>query len=136
VTADQDKTGPAAGPDSVSGQAYAADMADANVRIDHLKEDLDAIGSSVLDLLAKARAHDAKLKEVQKALDLHTSNFDRVDSRLGGIDSRLDRVDSRLDRVDSRLGGIDSRLEGHDSRFDHVDAQLAEILARLPDPAA
>ena len=97
--------------DSVSSRGYGDDMADVHARIDSLKDDIRVIGDSVLDLLAKVTAHDAKFEQILGTLASH-------DARLAGHDARFDEHDRRFDE--------------HDRRFDQIDAQLAEILARLP----
>jgi hypothetical protein len=109
----------------VGGTEYGADMADADTRIDSLKDDIRVLSYSVLDLQEKASAHDAKLAEIIITLDAHGTKLDTHDRRF-------DQVDARLDGIDGRLGGIDSRLDSHDRRFDHVDELLAQILSRLP----
>ncbi len=100
-------------------------MPDARTRIDSLKEDIRAIGDSVLDLQVKAAGHDDQFAAVLTLLSAHGE-------KLAGHDRRFDKVDARLGAMDTRLDGLNARLDGHDARFDHVDAQLAEILARLP----
>ena len=86
-------------------------MPDVDTRIDSLKEDIREIGYTVLDLQAKAAAHDSKLEQVLAAEMLHAARFDSVDERLDAHDARFDRIDER---------------------FDQVTAQLTEVLARLP----
>ena len=92
-------------------------MTDANTRIDSLKEDIREIGYTVLDLQAKAVAHDSKLEQVLATQLAHDARFDAHDARFDGLDRRLDAMDTRFDGVDSR--------------FDRVDALLAEVLSRL-----
>jgi len=110
---------------TVGGRDYGDNMADANTRIDSLKEDIREIGFSVLDLQAKARDHDAKLEQILATQVAHDARFDGIDARFDGIDGRLDAIDTRFDAVDGRLDAIDTR-------FDQIDVQLAEVLARLP----
>jgi hypothetical protein len=93
-------------------------MPDAHTRIDSLKEDIRAIGDSVLDLQTLARAHDVKLEQVVAMLAAHDARFDAIDARYEAHDRRFDDHDRRFD--------------DHDRRFDQIDSQLAEILARLP----
>ena len=95
----------------VSGARYGAGMADADTRIDSLKDDIRALSYSVLDLQAKASAHDAKFAEILVTLDAHGAKLD-------SHDRRFDQVDARFDQVGARLG--------------QIDAQLAEVLARIP----
>jgi len=104
--------------DSASSRGYGDDMADVHARIDSLKDDIRVIGDSVLDLLAKVTAHDAKFEQILGTLASH-------DARLAGHDARFDEHDRRFDEHDRRF-------DEHDRRFDQIDAQLAEILARLP----
>jgi len=93
-------------------------MTDAHTRIDSLKEDVREIGFSVLDLQAKAAAHDSKLERVLATQLSHGARFDAHDSRFDQIDRRLDAHDSRFDQIDRR--------------FDQLDGRLMEVLARLP----
>jgi chromosome segregation ATPase len=123
----------------VGGARYGAGMADADTRIDSLKDDIRALSYSVLDLQAKASAHDAKFAEILITLDAHGAKldshdrrFDQVDARFDQVDARFDQVDARFDQVDGRLGQIDGRLGQIDGRLGQIDAQLGEILARLP----
>ncbi len=88
----------------VGGTQYGADMADADTRIDSLKDDIRALSYSVLDLQEKASAHDAKFAEILLTLRAHGA--------------KLESHDRRFDQIDAR--------------FEQIDAQLAEILARLP----
>ena len=111
--------------DSVSSRGYGDDMADVHARIDSLKDDIRVIGDSVLDLLAKVTAHDAKFEQILGTLASH-------DARLAGHDARFDEHDRRFDEHDRRFDEHDRRFDEHDRRFDQIDAQLAEILARLP----
>ena len=112
-------------------------MTDADTRIDSLKEDVREIGYTVLDLQAKAAAHDSKLEQVLATQLAHDARFDTMDARFDGLDRRLDamdaRFDARLDAVDGRLDAVDGRLASQDSRFDRVDALLAEVLSRLSE---
>ncbi len=101
-----------------AARSTVTDMPDAHTRIDSLKEDIREIGYSILDLQAKAQAHDAKLELLMAAQLVHAGRFDGIDARLDSVDARLDSVDGRFDSVDGR--------------FDQIDAQLAEMLARLP----
>ena len=116
-------------------------MADVDTRIDSLKEDIREIGYTVLDLQAKALAHDSKLEQVLATQLAHDARFDAVDGRFDAVDGRLDAVDGRLGAVDGRLGSIDTelgaintRFDTTDARFDQVDALLAEVLSRQPQP--
>lgn len=95
---------PVAETEIVGATQYGAGMADADTRIDSLKDDIRALGCSVLDLQEKATAHDAKFAEILLTLRAHGS--------------KLDSHDRRFDQIDVR--------------FEQVDAKLAEILARLP----
>ena len=93
-------------------------MTDAHTRIDNLKEDIREIGYTLLDLQAKAVAHDSKLEQVLATQLVHAARFDSVDARSDQIDRRLDVPDARFDQMDGR--------------FDQIDGRLTEILARLP----
>ena len=106
-----DKAAELAGAQTVGGRDYGDNMPDAHTRIDSLKEDIREIGYSVLDLQAKAQAHDTKLDQILAKLGVH-------DAQLAAHDDRFDR--------------IDGQLATHDNRFDRIDGQLAEILSRLP----
>jgi hypothetical protein len=128
----RDLSGTSTNAQIVGGTEYGADMADADTRIDSLKDDIRVLSYSVLDLQEKASAHDAKLAEILITLDAHGTKLDTHDRRFDQVDARLDGIDGRLDGIDGRLGGIDGRLDSHDRRFDHVDELLAQILSRLP----
>ena len=108
-------------------------MTDAHTRIDSLKEDIREIGYAVLDLQAKAVAHDSKLEQVLATQLAHDARFDAHDARFDGLDRRLDAMDARFDAHDARFDGLDRQLASQDGRFDRVDALLAEVLSRLPD---
>ena len=99
-------------------------MTDAHTRIDSLKEDIRQIGYTVLDLQAKAAAHDSKLEQVLVTQLAHATRFDQVDMRLGQIDVRLSGLETRFD-------GLETRFASQEGRFDRVDALLAEVLSRL-----
>jgi archaellum component FlaC len=131
-------------PRTVGGRDYGDNMTDAHTRIDSLKDDIREIGYTVLDLQAKAVAHDSKLEQVlatqlahDARFDAHDARFDAMDARFDGLDSRLDGLDNRLDGLDNRLDGletvVDRRFQNQDSRFDQVDALLAEVLSRLSE---
>ena len=102
-------------------------MADVDTRIDSLKEDIREIGYTVLDLQAKALAHDSKLEQVLATQLAH-------DARFNAHDARFDAIDARLDAIDSGLGAMDARFDTADARFDRVDALLTEVLSRLSKP--
>ena len=106
-------------------------MTDAHTRIDSLKDDIREIGYTVLDLQAKALAHDSKLEQVLATQVAHDARFDAHDARFDAHDARFDAIDARLDTIDSRLGVMDTRFDAADARFDRVDALLAEVLSRL-----
>jgi hypothetical protein len=106
-------------PRTVCGRDYGDNMPDAHTRIDSLKEDIREIGYTVLDLQAKAVAHDSKLERVLATQLAH--------------DARFDGLDRRLDAMDVRFDGLDGRLASQDSRFDRVDALLDEVLSRLSE---
>jgi hypothetical protein len=78
-------------------------MADANTRIDSLKEDIREIGYSILDLQAKARDHDVKLEQVISTQLAHNARFEAVDSRFDAVDSRFDQIDAHLAEILTRL---------------------------------
>jgi hypothetical protein len=129
-------------PRTVGSRDYGDNMTDAHTRIDSLKEDIREIGYTVLDLQAKAAAHDSKLEQVLATQLAHDARFDAHDARFDAHDARFDSLDRRLDVMDGRLDGLDRRLDGletginrrfagQDSRFDRVDALLDEILSRL-----
>ncbi|HUC26091.1 MAG TPA: hypothetical protein VMA73_25590, partial [Streptosporangiaceae bacterium] len=61
-------------------------MTDAHTRIDSLKEDIREIGFTVLDLQAKAVAHDSKLEQVLATQLAHDARFDAMDTRFDGLD--------------------------------------------------
>jgi len=106
-------------------------MTDAHTRIDSLKDDIREIGYTVLDLQAKALAHDSKLEQVLATQVAHDARFDAHDARFDAHDARFDAIDGRLDTIDGRLGVMDTRFDAADARFDRVDALLAEVLSRL-----
>jgi chromosome segregation ATPase len=116
----------------VSGARYGAGMADADTRIDSLKDDIRALSYSVLDLQAKASAHDAKFAEILVTLDAHGAKLDSHDRRFDQVDARFDQVDARFDRVDARLDQVDARFDQVGARLGQIDARLAEVLARIP----
>ena len=134
---------------TVGSANYGDLMTDAHTRIDSLKEDIRQIGCTVLDLQAKAAAHDSKLEQVLAIQLAHGVRFDHIDARLDRVDPRLEGMGTRLDGLDTRLDGLDTQLDGmgtrldgleseldarfasQDSRFDRVDALLAEVLSRL-----
>jgi chromosome segregation ATPase len=109
-------------------------MTDAGTRIDSLKEDIREIGYTVLDLQAKAVAHDSKLEQVLATQLAHDARFDAHDARLDTIDARLDTMDGRLDTMATGLDAMNTRFDTTDARFDRVDAFLAEVLSRLSQP--
>ena len=92
---------------SVGGCGYRHHMPDANTRIDSLKEDIRAIGDSVLDLRAKAVGHERR--------------FDQIDAHLDQIDARLDGHDVRFDHVDAQLAEILARLPSRSSEGDNLN---------------
>jgi chromosome segregation ATPase len=112
-------------------------MTDAHTRIDSLKEDIREIGYSVLDLQAKAAAHDAKLEQVLATQLAHEARFDHIDVRLDGLETRFDGLETRFDGLETRFDGfeasVDRQFASQDSRFDRIDALLAEVLSRLAD---
>ena len=127
---------------TVGSADYGDLVTDAHTRIDSLKEDIRQIGCTVLDLQAKAAAHDSKLEQVLAIQLAHGVRFDHIDARLDRVDPRLEGMGTRLDGLDTRLHGMGTRLDGlesgldarfasQDSRFDRVDALLAEVLSRL-----
>jgi chromosome segregation ATPase len=125
-------------PRTVGGREYGDNMTDAHTRIDSLKEDIREIGYAVLDLQAKAVAHDSKLEQVlatqlahDARFDAHDARFDGLDRRLGAMNTRFDGLDRHLGAMNTRFDGLDRRIAGQDSRFDRVDALLAEVLSRL-----
>ena len=132
-----DQAAELARPRTVGGRDYGDNMTDAHTRIDSLKEDIREIGYTVLDLQAKAVAHDSKLEQVLATQLTHDARFDAMDARFDRVDGRLDAMDARFDGLDGRFdgleNGIDRRLASQDSRFDRVDTLLAEVLSRLPD---
>jgi hypothetical protein len=93
---------------AVGSAEYRGGMTVTQASVDRLKEDIQVIGDSLLDLRDDVRSHGVLLTQIT--------------ARLDGHDARLDRIDARLD--------------GHDARFDSIDAQLTEILARLPQRPA
>jgi len=144
---------PVAETQSVGATQCGAGVADADTRIDSLKDDIRALGYSVRDLQEKATAHDAKFAEILLTLRAHGSKleshdrrFDQIDARFEQVDARFEQVDARFDQIDARFDQIDrrffqidrrflqidARFEQIDGRFEQTDAKLAEILARLP----
>src|SRR5215469_14562969 len=109
-------------------------MPAAHIRIDSLKEDIRQIGYTVLDLQAKAVAHDSKLEQVLVTQLAHETRFDQVDVRLGQIDVRLGGLETRFDGLETRFDALETRFVSQESRFDRVDALLAEVLSRLSQP--
>src|SRR5215469_18867955 len=117
-------------------------MPAAHIRIDSLKEDIRQIGYTVLDLQAKAVAHDSKLEQVLATQLAHETRFDQVDVRLGQIDVRLGGLETRFDALETRFDALETRFASQEtrfdaletrfvsqeSRFDRVDALLAEVL--------
>jgi chromosome segregation ATPase len=99
-------------------------MSDADTRIDSLKEDIRGIGYTVLDLQAKAVAHDSKLEQVLATQLAHETRFDQIDARLGGLETRFGGLEAHVER----------RFASQDSRFDRIDALLAEVLSQLSQP--
>jgi len=127
---------------TVGSADYGDLVTDAHTRIDSLKEDIRQIGYTVLDLQAKAAAHDSKLEQVLAIQLAHGVRFDHIDARLDRVDPRLEGIGTRLDGLDTQLhgmgtqldgleSGLDARFASQDSRFDRVDALLAEVLSRL-----
>ena len=113
-------------PRTVGSRDCGDNMTDANTRIDSLKKDIREIGYTVLDLQAKAVAHDSKLEQVLATQLAHDARFDAMDARFDGLDRRLDAMDTRFDDVDRRFAS-------QDGRFDRVDHLLAEVLSRLSE---
>ena len=85
-------------------------MTDAHTRIDSLKEDIREIGFSVLDLQAKAAAHDSKLEQVLATQLAHGARFDAHDTRFDQMGGRFDQIDGRFDQIDGRLAEVLARL--------------------------
>jgi hypothetical protein len=128
---------------TVGGQEYGDNMADAHTRIDNLKVDIRGLGDSILDLQATVDAHGSKLEQIMASLtahsarfDAHDARFDALDKRLAGHGARLNGLEARFDGLETRFDGLGTRFDGletrYDARFDNVDVKLAEILSRLP----
>jgi chromosome segregation ATPase len=86
------------------------------------------------------RRFEDTAQQIQTLREEMTSQFSRVDQRLGGMDQRLDRVDQRLggmdqrlDRVDQRLDRVDQRLEGMDQRFDTLETDVRKTWVSIED---
>jgi hypothetical protein len=87
---------PAADAEIVGTADYVAGMADADTRIDSLKDDIRVLSYSVLDLQEKANAHDAKFDEILITLDAHGAKLDDHDRRFDNVDAQLAEILARL----------------------------------------
>lgn len=88
--------GPVMGAQIVGSTQYGAELADADTRIDSLKDDIRALSYSVLDLQEKASAHDAKFAQILVTLGAHGAKLDSHDRRFDQIDAQLAEILTRL----------------------------------------
>jgi len=80
----------------VGSTQYGAGVADTDVRIDSLKDDIRALSYSVLDLQEKGSAHDAKFAQILVTLSAHGAKLDSHDGRFDQIDTLLAEILTRL----------------------------------------
>jgi len=134
-------------------------MAEAERRINQVKNDVDEIWGKLTDIGKVQVEHTKQLRtlndNVAKVWTTQQQHGDRLNDldaavagldeklsemrvtqlshehRLTKIDNRFAQIDKRFAQIDERFAGIDQRFAGIDQRFDAQDEKLDLIMQAL-----
>jgi ATP-dependent DNA ligase len=71
---------------------------------------------------------ETMLKEILKALNLHSNHMDQ---KFKKIDERLDRIDGRLDRMEKKMDGFRVALTETQETVDFISAKTIQHEKKL-----
>ncbi|WP_141959646.1 hypothetical protein [Actinoallomurus bryophytorum] len=127
-------------------------MAEAERRINQVKNDVDEIWGKLTDIGKVQAEHTKQLRtlndnvaKVWTTQQQHGDRLNDLDAAVAGLDekltemrvtqlsheSRFTKIDNRFAQIDNRFAQIDKRFAQIDERFEKIDERFAQIDERF-----